>query len=921
LVSSRFVSLGSDLQHDAIVSPRFIFHVQIWGNGQESYDFLDQKLQICTIIGKEELGCSHVDKPLLTYDVYVPDNMGNPSNITMHLFMPFDLSNPTDPGQKHLEMYQGNIYSITGQSDKFLLLDELRSNFTVINASRGHIQLASRLSGTPSGQITKAYSEKSIAAAVIGTLLGQEELALALALFPRDLSVVSPSDHSMTTCAHLRGGVVRCCPIEPDGNRASDSKKSDGVGGTGCVHPALDYAILVISERDVKSEPLPVFTEAVHSLLNRVRRGVMVLFTGFPKPIGEHESTALASQALFKILPRATALHLLRSSDWLPRSSFTSALPSDVQSKDSDSSSDSESNKSNNSIWSAALINEFYGNDLRRGPEAGTEQPGQNIDTNTEPLEFQSSLSFSFRYGMNTLVAKNVCLRNHSELVFLRQAGTAPLLSAALENRLRLSYSGFHTGAPGGWSFSEQEMDPNWQQQQQTQPGGTRNWHWVSGSSALLSPSYSPSIFHAAQVALVLVQAACDPGHYPWIRGVQRIVASGVSRTGDNWAASLFDLVAHFLPYQLQRSSVDQEEKRKNEPAALFFREDLPSAWAETGDNSPGDKSPGEHATEEEWVCFREAVVCGSLELSTPFLASSAQAAIFREFTYQHLGLTGSDPREPPALGAAMHVPVQLPDSGSAGAAVSSTRSPDDSTWSSSCCSSSSNSRSQADPNHRLRVTLLLRPLTRRVLNVPALLAMLEHTGTVDMHWLRRAVVYLETASFRQQVALMQNTDVLLAPHGAGLQNLIFLRPHSAVVEMMTAPWYEPGYQATALTAEILYLVLPLTDIERTRRCAGTYPESCLQHSLLVTRRSLECYGLRLCDAVIDKDALEVLLWQASQSVRLIKRDLRARRLDSDHCCRSDDGDVDVEEANRAYSEACWYRKAYVSPLDAMPPQ
>ena len=39
----------------------------------------------------------------------------------------------------------------------------------------------------------------------------------------------------------------------------------------------------------------------------------------------------------------------------------------------------------------------------------------------------------------------------------------------------------------------------------------------------------------------------------------------------------------------------------------------------------------------------------------------------------------------------------------------------------------------------------------------------------------------------------MRNTDVLISPHGAGLMNLIFMEAHSAVIELMTSPWYEPG--------------------------------------------------------------------------------------------------------------------------------
>ena len=53
----------------------------------------------------------------------------------------------------------------------------------------------------------------------------------------------------------------------------------------------------------------------------------------------------------------------------------------------------------------------------------------------------------------------------------------------------------------------------------------------------------------------------------------------------------------------------------------------------------------------------------------------------------------------------------------------------------------------------------------------------------------------------------MRETDVLIAPHGAALTNLLFLPKHSAAVELLTSPWYEPGYQPTALVFAVHYQV------------------------------------------------------------------------------------------------------------------
>jgi hypothetical protein len=126
--------------------------------------------------------------------------------------------------------------------------------------------------------------------------------------------------------------------------------------------------------------------------------------------------------------------------------------------------------------------------------------------------------------------------------------------------------------------------------------------------------------------------------------------------------------------------------------------------------------------------------------------------------------------------------------------------------------------------------------------------------------------------SFVEQVRLFESTDVLIAPHGAALQNLVFMRPHSSVIEIMTSPWYEPGYQPTALLFDLHYFALPQTDLDRVSDCA--FYNECTgageadplgQYALLIERRSLHCYGMRTCACVVDVHALEVVLWQASQ--------------------------------------------------------
>jgi capsular polysaccharide biosynthesis protein len=55
---------------------------------------------------------------------------------------------------------------------------------------------------------------------------------------------------------------------------------------------------------------------------------------------------------------------------------------------------------------------------------------------------------------------------------------------------------------------------------------------------------------------------------------------------------------------------------------------------------------------------------------------------------------------------------------------------------------------------------------------------MIKATGLVDKTEFERNIVYFDAnfLTFREQVKIMRNTDILIAPHGAGLQNILFMK-------------------------------------------------------------------------------------------------------------------------------------------------
>ena len=53
--------------------------------------------------------------------------------------------------------------------------------------------------------------------------------------------------------------------------------------------------------------------------------------------------------------------------------------------------------------------------------------------------------------------------------------------------------------------------------------------------------------------------------------------------------------------------------------------------------------------------------------------------------------------------------------------------------------------------------------------------------------------VQLDTLSFKEQLEIITQTDILLSMHGAGLSHILFLPPHAGVVEMFPTYWLKYG--------------------------------------------------------------------------------------------------------------------------------
>ncbi|MGI4743439.1 MAG: glycosyltransferase family 61 protein [Janthinobacterium lividum] len=94
--------------------------------------------------------------------------------------------------------------------------------------------------------------------------------------------------------------------------------------------------------------------------------------------------------------------------------------------------------------------------------------------------------------------------------------------------------------------------------------------------------------------------------------------------------------------------------------------------------------------------------------------------------------------------------------------------------------------------------------------------------------------IYFEELSLSQQIAVMQETAVLLSMHGANIVNLIFLGPTAKVIELVSEKLHNPAYWRLSAVFSLPYYVLP---------CKTVQPEEVSWHSntdILVDINSLE---------------------------------------------------------------------------------
>ena len=95
--------------------------------------------------------------------------------------------------------------------------------------------------------------------------------------------------------------------------------------------------------------------------------------------------------------------------------------------------------------------------------------------------------------------------------------------------------------------------------------------------------------------------------------------------------------------------------------------------------------------------------------------------------------------------------------------------------------------------------------------------------------------VAMEGRSVREQAMLLARADVVVAPHGGALTNMVFCRPGTRVVELLSRHVYPYYYGLAASCGHVYHAVLenPAEDYPRlvSHRVAQSFAADAVQHA------------------------------------------------------------------------------------------
>jgi hypothetical protein len=538
-----------------------------------------------------------------------------------------------------------------------------------------------------------------------------------------------------------------------------------------------------------------------------------------------------------------------------------------------------------------------------------------------ESIPSPTEINVSLSYGLETILLKNVCLFDKNTLIILPSAPASSSASTISAENLDF----FRRRFPQ-WKFllsDDERMSLN----------SSTLVTWISGSSLAAIPPYAHSISHLIQTLLPLFHHLHLPPPDHWIYQLIDTFSSfyflfpTIGRDDFQWNLQFVSLLRSFMKHHLlflrgAQETVyqgDSQNLQEKEDLDLFgpkilFAEDIKAMTQPQSNTSfrfNVHRDPKQTpADDDTLICFENLVILSPATLSTPYFNHLHEAKAFTRYAYDwvddtmlpthhHQFSSYFDPM-------VFDRPVSNPDSASFSESHRS--------------QSLDTSPKNLTPNDGLKVTLVTRPHNRRVTNIHHLIQTLLSSGLVDLKWFMNSGgqstngIYFEILSFQQQISLMKNTDVLILTHGSGVTNSIFLQESSAVIEILTSPWYQLAVLGNCAIMNIYYYHIIQTNLNSIKNCDLKIVQECSEKNPSILKRG-HCLPIRQCDTYVDMEAFEIIFTQAAHQVRIMKRNIFQSRRDleqnSDQRIHLTDPMEIIQWKNQQYS----YRDGMKIPL------
>lgn len=425
-----------------------------------------------------------------------------------------------------------------------------------------------------------------------------------------------------------------------------------------------------------------------------------------------------------------------------------------------------------------------------------------------------SKMSINLTYGFDTMTLENVCIFNRTNILFRSTPETT--LSPEIQNLIKKTF-------------------PDWNLYETFQEDSSEV-SWIPHTTLACTPPWTYSISHLIQTTLSLIHYLHYPSRYSWINDLKEnflFLIPTMYRDEFEWSFQFLSLLRNFFVHEFSREPRFAFRQDLQNLKYSFRSRSIPLANFESLQNS----------SISHLLCFEKLIFFAPTQISTPFVNENAEANALRNFAYDWI--------------------------------EGSLR--DDSYFNSR--NSANHDSSTLTPNHGLRVTLISRPYNRRILNLHDVIHVITTSGIADLDWFMThgggstGGIYLESYPFTQQVQLMRGTDILICTHGSGTSNWIFLTEYSAVLEILTSPWYQM-IAGTPIIMNIFHYNLFQTNRSASANC--DYYHECLESTPVLDRG--RCIPLRQCDTWVDLEAFEMLLNQLSHQVRIMKRNITNMR-------------------------------------------